>query len=170
MKKSANKMWGGRFKQDTNIMMKLFSESVSLDWIFYEFDIEGSIVYAQMLKKIDVLTAKEEKAIVQGLKEIKQDIIKKGRSFFDEKLEDVHMNIEHVLIKKIGDVGKKLHTGRSRNDHDSVSVRWYLKRNAKIFNYFIREISRCDYTRIYSSSACATCAFSSSCFSLCGNA
>jgi argininosuccinate lyase len=123
----SEKLWGGRFEENTNELVEQFSESVSYDWKLYQYDIEGSVVHAQMLEKIGVLTEEECEKIVNGLEEIKNEIEEKGSDFFDYKLEDVHMNIESALIEKIGDIGRKLHTARSRNDQVCLDVRMWLK-------------------------------------------
>ncbi|EDN66827.1 argininosuccinate lyase [Beggiatoa sp. PS] len=99
---------------------------MSFDQRLYEYDIQGSIAHAQMLAHVDVLTEEECTQIVEGLTEIRQEI---GRSEFEWSvaLEDVHMNIETRLTQKIGAVGKKLHTGRSRNDQVATDIRLYLR-------------------------------------------
>jgi len=120
------KPWSGRFTAPTNEFVEAFTASVSFDQRLYEYDIQGSIAHAQMLAHVDVLTEEECSQIVEGLTEIRQEI---GRSEFEWSvaLEDVHMNIETRLTKKIGAVGKKLHTGRSRNDQVATDIRLYLR-------------------------------------------
>src|SRR5271154_2958923 len=102
-------MWKGRFKTDTAELLKKYSESISFDWRLYRYDIEGSIAHAAALLVAGVITAKENKAIVAGLEKIRQEI-DDGKFRFDPGLEDVHMNIESALTKRIGDAGAKLHT------------------------------------------------------------
>ncbi|MCX5805195.1 MAG: argininosuccinate lyase [Proteobacteria bacterium] len=121
------KAWGGRFKGKTDPLMERFSASIAFDRTLYEYDIEGSRAQAEMLKKIGILTEKEAEEIVTALDEIKIEI-KKGIFKFSDAMEDIHMHIEARLIEKIGDAGKKLHTGRSRNDQVSLDMRMFLKK------------------------------------------
>jgi argininosuccinate lyase len=115
MKTSKKKLWGGRFGEFTDLLVETFTESVSVDWRLYPHDIEGSIAHARMLAKVGVLTRAEGAKIAAGLTRIRRDI-EQGRFRWDPALEDVHMNIESRLTERIGELGKKLHTGRSRND------------------------------------------------------
>jgi len=121
------KPWGGRFKGKTDPLLERFSASIDFDHTLYEQDIAGSKAHAQMLEKIGILTVREKNSIVKGLDEIQKEI-KAGRFVFDHALEDIHMHIETRLIEKIGNAGKKLHTGRSRNDQVSLDMRLFLKR------------------------------------------
>jgi len=121
------KPWGGRFKGKTDPLLERFSASIDFDRALYEQDIAGSKAHAQMLEKIGILTAREKNSIVKGLDEIQKEI-KAGKFVFDYALEDIHMHIETRLIEKIGKVGKKLHTGRSRNDQVSLDMRLFLKK------------------------------------------
>jgi len=109
------KPWGGRFSAPTHALLESFSASVDVDRRLYRHDIRGSIAHARMLSTIGVLTADEFAAIETGLNAI-QTAIKRGEFEWDAALEDVHMNIEARLTEAIGEAGKKLHTGRSRND------------------------------------------------------
>jgi argininosuccinate lyase len=120
------KAWGGRFKGGTNPLMEKFSASIHFDKALYEQDIEGSKAHAEMLRKTGILTAREAKDIITGLNEIKSEI-KNNTFLFSDALEDIHMHIEARLTEKIGDAGKKLHTGRSRNDQVSLDMRMFLK-------------------------------------------
>lgn len=123
---SLNKPWGGRFSQDTDALMETFSESVSFDWRLYRQDIRGSIAHARMLQAAGVLSPADFRDIERGLLEIESDI--EGGEFpWSESLEDVHMNIEAELTRRIGDAGKRLHTGRSRNDQVATDIRLYLR-------------------------------------------
>jgi argininosuccinate lyase len=121
------KPWGGRFKGKTDPLLERFSASIDFDRVLYEQDIAGSKAHAQMLGKIGILTAREKSSIIKGLDEIQKEI-KTGTFVFDHALEDIHMHIETRLIEKIGDAGKKLHTGRSRNDQVSLDMRLFLKK------------------------------------------
>ena len=125
--KSGNKkMWGGRFQQGTNELVEQFSESISFDARLYEHDIRGSIAHATMLAVVGVLSNEERDKIVIGLQNILKDI-QAGNFTWSTALEDVHMNIEARLTKDIGESGKKLHTGRSRNDQVATDIRLYLR-------------------------------------------
>lgn len=120
------KMWGGRFQQSTNELVEQFSESISFDARLYDHDIRGSIAHATMLEAVGVLTKNERDAIIEGLQNILADI-QAGDFTWSTALEDVHMNIESRLTKDIGEAGKKLHTGRSRNDQVATDIRLYLR-------------------------------------------
>lgn len=117
---------GGRFNEPTDAFVEAFTASVSFDQRLYSQDIQGSIAHATMLAKIGVLTEIERDAILQGLKEIREEI-ERGEFNWSVAQEDVHMNIEAALTAKIGITGKKLHTGRSRNDQVATDVRLYLR-------------------------------------------
>ena len=106
--------------------MESFTASVSFDQRLYPYDIQGSIAHAQMLARIGVLTEQELQAITGGLEAITGEI-QRGDFTWKISLEDVHMNIESRLIERIGEVGKKLHTGRSRNDQVATDLRLYLR-------------------------------------------
>lgn len=123
---NSEKLWGGRFTEPTDAFVEAFTASVSFDKRLYFHDIQGSIAHATMLAEVGVLTNDEKEQIVTGLNEILADI-EAGRFTWQQELEDVHMNIEAALTDKIGEVGKKLHTGRSRNDQVATDVRLYLR-------------------------------------------
>ena len=121
-----NSAWGGRFSEATDAFVQRFTASVQFDQRMYAQDIEGSVAHATMLAKVGVLTDGERDEIIKGLGEIKADI-EAGNFEWSIALEDVHMNIEAALTKKIGVTGKKLHTGRSRNDQVATDIRLYLR-------------------------------------------
>ena len=123
---STNQLWGGRFNQSTDAFVQEFTASVQFDQRMYAYDIQGSIAHATMLAKVDVLTDKESKTIIAGLEDVRKEI-EAGKFEWSIALEDVHMNIEKRLTDLIGDVGKKLHTGRSRNDQVATDIRLYLR-------------------------------------------
>ena len=123
--KNLNQSWGGRFSSETSDLVKQFTASVDFDQRLAEKDIECSLAHTSMLQKIGVLTSDERELIQKSLQEIATSI-NQGSFEWSEDLEDVHMNIEAALTAKIGDVGKKLHTGRSRNDQISTDVRLWL--------------------------------------------
>jgi argininosuccinate lyase len=120
------KPWGGRFQEATDAFVERFTASVQFDKRLYHHDIQGSLAHAKMLATVGVLTAAELAQIEGGMKEIRTDI-ETGRFDWSIALEDVHMNIEARLTERIGITGKKLHTGRSRNDQVATDVRLYLR-------------------------------------------
>ncbi|MGJ8668031.1 MAG: argininosuccinate lyase [Oceanococcus sp.] len=126
MSTGKGKLWGGRFAESTDALVEAFSASEHYDRRLYAQDIRGSKAHSRMLGKIGVLTTEEVDSIHAGLDEIQRDIESKVFPW-DPALEDVHMNIESRLTDKIGDAGKKLHTGRSRNDQVATDIRLYLR-------------------------------------------
>ena len=122
----AAKLWGGRFAESTDALVEQFSESVSYDQRLYRHDIRGSIAHARMLAKVGVLSGAEFEQIEAGLLKIRKRI-DDGEFGWSIALEDVHMNIEAALTQDIGEAGKKLHTGRSRNDQIATDLRLYLR-------------------------------------------
>ncbi|HPE06551.1 MAG TPA: argininosuccinate lyase [Smithellaceae bacterium] len=122
----SKKPWAGRFKEATAKTVEKFTCSLHYDSRLYYFDIEGSIAHATMLADSGIISRKEAAAIVRGLKSILNDI-EKGRFVFDAADEDIHMAIEKELIQRIGEVGGKLHTARSRNDQIALDVRLFLR-------------------------------------------
>ena len=108
-------LWGGRFTKETDKMVYEFNASITFDQRLYEQDIQGSIAHASMLAKQGILTKEEKRAITDGLEQILEDV-KTGRLEISEKFEDIHSFVEATLTERIGEPGKKLHTGRSRND------------------------------------------------------
>jgi len=120
------KPWSGRFTEPTNAFVEAFTASVQFDQRLYILDIAGSVAHAYMLERIGVLTEAERQQITDGLYEVEQEIAT-GQLQWSIALEDVHMNIETRLTQLIGDVGKKLHTGRSRNDQVATDIRLYLR-------------------------------------------
>ncbi|RME33377.1 MAG: argininosuccinate lyase [Gammaproteobacteria bacterium] len=123
---SKAKPWGGRFSQPTDAFVEDFTASVGFDRRLYRYDIMGSVAHATMLAEVGVLTEQEREAIVGGLREIEAEI-ESGRFDWSVALEDVHMNIEARLTSRIGETGKKLHTGRSRNDQVATDLRLFLR-------------------------------------------
>ena len=120
------KPWGGRFEAPTDSFVESFTSSVGFDQRLYHYDIQGSMAHARMLAHVGVLSGDECKAIIAGLEEIETEI-ESGQFAWSVSLEDVHMNIEARLTDRIGEVGKKLHTGRSRNDQVATDIRLYLR-------------------------------------------
>lgn len=126
IEKTTEKPWGGRFSAPTDEFVEIFTESVSYDQRLAHYDIMGSIAHVRMLAKVSVITQQESEQIIQGLEKI-ESLINANQFQWSTALEDVHMNIETALVKEIGDVGKKLHTGRSRNDQVATDIRLYLR-------------------------------------------
>ncbi len=126
MSKQTHQTWGGRFTEPTDAFVARFTASVDFDKRLYRHDIMGSIAHATMLAKVGVLTAAERDSIVDGLKQIQAEI-EAGTFEWRVDMEDVHMNIEARLTERIGIAGKKLHTGRSRNDQVATDVRLWLR-------------------------------------------
>ncbi|KJS75788.1 MAG: argininosuccinate lyase [Desulfotomaculum sp. BICA1-6] len=120
------KLWGGRFQKETDQMVDDFHSSISFDCRLYKYDITGSMAHARMLARVGIIAPGEAEAIVTGLQQILDDI-EAGRVEFSVTAEDIHMNVEQMLIERIGEVGKKLHTARSRNDQVALDVRMYLR-------------------------------------------
>jgi argininosuccinate lyase len=120
------KLWGGRFTEQTDEFVERFTASVSFDARLYHHDIMGSIAHARMLAHCGVLETRESDTIVDGLEQIRREVAA-GEFVWSVAREDVHMNIEARLIEVVGDVGKKLHTGRSRNDQIATDIRLYLR-------------------------------------------
>ncbi len=120
------KPWAGRFTEATNELVEEFTASIPYDWRLYSYDIAGSIAHAAMLAKTGIITQKESRQIIAGLKDIHKEIAA-GALPLSLELEDIHMNIEDRLIRKVGPVGGKLHTARSRNDQVALDLRMYLR-------------------------------------------
>jgi len=120
------KPWSGRFTSKTSGIVESFTESISFDQRLWKHDIRGSIAHARMLAKQRIISAKDAEAMVKGLLEIAAEIAS-GKFRFRNELEDIHMNIEAELVRKIGPAGKKLHTARSRNDQVALDIRLYLR-------------------------------------------
>jgi len=127
------KPWGGRFQGKTDPLLERFSASIDFDRALFKYDIMGSKAHAQMLERIGILSPDEKRKIVKGLDEIQKEI-ESGKFTFINALEDIHMHIETRLIEKIGDAGKKLHTGRSRNDQVSLDMRLFLKEEISLID------------------------------------
>jgi argininosuccinate lyase len=119
-------MWKGRFSQDTSSLVQQFGESISYDWRLFAHDIAGSIAHARAQKHAGLLTTEEFSAIATGLQEIAADIVA-GNFEFKTSLEDIHMNVEAELTRRIGPAGAKLHTARSRNDQVATDTRLYCR-------------------------------------------
>lgn len=121
------KLWGGRFSKETDALVDDFNSSIRFDSRMYREDIEGSIAHAGMLGRCGIIASEDAALIQKTLREILEDIAA-GKVDFAIDAEDIHMNVETLLIERIGDVGKRLHTGRSRNDQVALDLRLYLRR------------------------------------------
>ena len=133
MKSEKNHLWGGRFNEPTDEFVKIFGASIAFDKILALYDIQGSIAHATMLSEIDVLSSSELNEILKGLTKIKDEIVNDQFNWSID-LEDVHMNIESRLIEICGESGKKIHTGRSRNDQVATDIRLYLRDQVLLIN------------------------------------
>lgn len=133
------KLWGGRFTKETNQLVHNFNESLSFDQRFYKEDIEGSIAHVTMLAAQSVLTDVEKEQIIDGLKGIAEDI-DSGALAFDTQYEDIHSFVETHLISRIGDTGKKLHTGRSRNDQVALDMKLYTRKEVLAVKGLLAEL------------------------------
>jgi argininosuccinate lyase len=136
-----DKPWGSVFSEATDRRVEKFTESVSFDHRLCAHDIRGSIAHAQMLAKVGILTDDERHEIVTGLEAIAREVAE-GRFEFRQELEDVHMNVERTLIERIGDVGRKLHTGRSRNDQVSTDLRLWVREQIDSLRRQLRDLQR----------------------------
>ncbi len=134
-------MWKGRFQDATSSLVERFGESVSFDWRLYEHDIQGSIAHARAQKNAGLLTEEEFAAIEEGLREIGREIAA-GDFEFKTSLEDIHMNIEAELTRRIGSAGAKLHAARSRNDQVATDTRLYCRTACDRLSAGIRKLQR----------------------------
>ena len=135
MKKLSN----GRLSVEADSFTDHFHSSISFDSRMYREDILGSIAHARMLGKQNIIDKAEAELIISGLEDILRDI-EKGKISFDEKAEDIHMNVESILTERIGAAGKRLHTGRSRNDQVALDIRMYLKTKIKEIKVLIHRL------------------------------
>lgn len=133
------KLWSGRFENNTDSLMDDFNSSIAIDSRLYKHDIRGSIAHAKMLSKCKIIKDEEAKLICNELDKILEDI-ESGKIKFTVEAEDIHMNIETVLIERIGEVGKKLHTARSRNDQIALDVRMYLKEEVEVLDKLLNSL------------------------------
>ena len=132
-------LWGGRFIKETDQLVYNFNASISFDKRFYEQDIRGSIAHVTMLAKQGILTEEEKKQIIDGLNGIREDV-ENGKLEITDKYEDIHSFVEANLIDRIGDAGKKLHTGRSRNDQVALDMRLYTRDEVLELDSLLKEI------------------------------
>ncbi|MES9955853.1 MAG: argininosuccinate lyase [Sedimenticola sp.] len=136
---SDKKLWSGRFNEPTDAFVEAFTASVEFDQRLYKYDIQGSIAHATMLAKSGILTEQERDSIIGGLERVQQRI-DSGDFEWSVELEDVHMNVESALTDDIGDNGKKLHTGRSRNDQVATDIRLYMRDEIELIRAEIKRL------------------------------
>jgi len=148
-----NKPWGGTFDEPTDARVEAFTESISFDRRLAPHDIAGSVAHAEMLAKVGLLTADECRQIVEALKAIGQDIAE-GRFEFRTELEDIHMHVERALIDRIGDVGRKLHTARSRNDQVATDLRLWIRASIDELDRRLVELQRAFVGRCEADADC----------------
>lgn len=122
----SEKKWSGRFNEPVSELVKQYTASIDFDKCLAKYDIQGSLAHAQMLQEVGILSSEDLSAIQAGMNEILQEIAE-NKINWSVDLEDVHMNVEHLLTQKIGDAGKRLHTGRSRNDQVATDIRLWLR-------------------------------------------
>ncbi len=134
----SQKVWGGRFKEETDALVSRFNASIGFDRRLYAQDIEGSMAHCRMLAKQEIITGDEAALILEALGEIKREI-DRDDSAFDNDYEDIHSLVEKVLVEKIGPAGEKLHTGRSRNDQVALDVRLYVRDTIHVVIDLIKE-------------------------------
>ena len=132
-------LWGGRFTKETDQLVYNFNASISFDQKFYKEDIEGSIAHVTMLGKQGIISQAESNDIVACLKQILKEI-ESGELEISSKYEDIHSFVEATLIDRLGDTGKKLHTGRSRNDQVALDMRLYTRDEVKNVDEEVREL------------------------------
>ena len=125
----SSKAWGGRFQQQPEDWVDEFNASIDFDQTLLDEDVQGSIAHATMLANQNIISQDDKDAIINGLKKIQQDF-HNGKLTFKKSLEDIHLNIEHELIQRVGDAGGKLHTGRSRNDQVATDLHLYVKKRS----------------------------------------
>ena len=133
------KTWGGRFKEQTDEALERFNASIAFDRRLYAQDIEGSKAHCRMLAKQGIITKAEASKILQALTEIRKEL---DKGVFDETCEDIHTLVEKALVDRVGPIGEKLHTGRSRNDQVALDVRLYVREAIGRVDGFIREMQR----------------------------
>ena len=132
-------LWGGRFTKETDQLVYDFNASITFDKRFYKQDIRGSIAHVTMLAKQGILTEEEKTQIIEGLQGILADV-ESGSLEITNKYEDIHSFVEANLIDRIGDPGKKLHTGRSRNDQVALDMKLYTRDEIKLLNELLKEL------------------------------
>ena len=141
MKKSINPVWGGRFKNDNSELLKKINNSISFDYELALQDVKLNKVYSEALFKAKVISKSEKDRIIKALNEINHDL-EKGRFEFSHSFEDIHMNIEMALKKKVGDIAGKIHTGKSRNDQVATDLKMWIKEKLQEIIKSIKKIQK----------------------------
>ena len=144
--RTMNKLWAGRSEAETSALADAFNSSIAVDGRMYRQDINGSMAHAAMLAKCGILTQADTDAIIDGLAGILADL-ESGALQLDPQAEDIHMFVEAELTKRIGDVGKKLHTARSRNDQVALDLRMYLKDEIKALQALVLAVMQALHTQ-----------------------
>jgi argininosuccinate lyase len=137
----AEKAWSGVFSEQTDSRVESFTESISFDRRLFSVDIDGSIAHAQMLQKVGLISADECQQIEHSLEDIRRDI-EQGNFRFSTELEDIHLHVERSLIDRIGDVGRKLHTARSRNDQVATDLRLWVRGSIDRLDGLLKDLQR----------------------------
>ena len=132
-------LWGGRFTKETDKLVYNFNASINFDKKFYKQDMEGSIAHVKMLAAVGILTDEERDKIIAGIEGILRDV-ENGSLEITEEYEDIHSFVEANLIDRIGDAGKKLHTGRSRNDQVALDMKLYIRDEVQETDTLIKEM------------------------------
>lgn len=135
----SKKAWGGRFSETPEEWVDAFNASIHFDQTLIDYDVEGSIAHATMLAEQGIITEADSQVIIEGLKGIQQDY-HDGKMSWDVSLEDIHLNIEHELIQRIGEAGGRLHTGRSRNDQIATDMHLYTKTEVQSIMEMVRKL------------------------------
>ena len=133
------KLWKGRFSKASTSSADAFNASITFDQRMYKEDITGSIAHAKMLGRQGIIAMEESELIIKTLQEILEDI-EAGKVEFTIESEDIHMNIETILTQRIGAVGKKLHTARSRNDQVALDIRLYMKKETAAIDALLQQL------------------------------
>jgi argininosuccinate lyase len=137
----AGKLWQGRFREATDKLVETFTASIRFDQRLYQYDVEGSMAHCRMLARQGLISEEEADILIQGLSEILREI-ERGAFVFNDTQEDVHMAIEQRLIEKVGEVGGRLHTGRSRNDQVALDIRLFLRDEIKGTDEDLRDLQQ----------------------------
>ena len=132
-------LWGGRFTKETDKLVYNFNASISFDQKFYEQDIRGSVAHVTMLAEQGILTGEEKEQIIDGLQGILKDV-QEGTLEISDTYEDIHSFVEATLIDRIGEAGKKLHTGRSRNDQVALDMKLYTRDEIDALDDLLKEL------------------------------
>ncbi len=137
----SEKPWDGRFAEKTDAAVEAFTSSIDFDKRLYQYDIDGSIAHCKMLAKAAIITDDEATSLIEGLEKIRIEI-REGNFEFSDSLEDIHMHIENRLAAHVGNVSRKLHTARSRNDQVALDIRLYLRDKSRSIIYGLVQLRK----------------------------